>query len=369
MAIPLLSYRAGSMAEKTSELDEFKRTAGFATTAFRFMSSNRNPAYPRFYEVWYTYAAGYNRKLNRAINDALKSSTRIPSEFIEKMYYEFISPARIGDELVNMGDQMSDSVGDLMKLVEESSGNLGEYGTELRDAASRLSGPGSSREQVTEVVQRVLSATKVMEVNNEKLETQLSESRHQIAELQAKLERARTESITDELTGLKNRRHFDIALDAAIALHREEGQPLCVVLCDIDHFKNFNDTHGHQTGDQVLKLVGLTIAQTVKGRDIASRYGGEEFAIILPGTEVEGAGVVADHLREAVMHKELVKRSTGETIGRVTMSFGVAMLNDSDNSKTIVGRADACLYQSKHDGRNMVTTEVNLREDQKLDVA
>ena len=356
------------MEENTNELDEFKRTAGFATTAFRFMSSNRNPAYPRFYEVWYTYAAGYNRKLNRAINNALKSSARIPSDFIERMYYELISPARFGDELSNMGTQMSDSVGDLMKLVEESAGSVGEYGTELRDAASRLSATGS-QEQVTAIIQRVLGATRVMERSNEKLEAQLNDSRHQIAELQSKLERARTESITDELTGLKNRRHFDKALDAALPVHREEKQPLTVVMCDIDHFKHFNDTHGHQTGDQVLKLVGMTIAQTVKGRDIPARYGGEEFGIILPGTDLPGAEIVAEHLRDAVMNKELIKRSTGQTIGRITMSFGVALLTDHDTPASLVSRADACLYQSKHDGRNCVTIEDDLRDDRRLDVA
>ena len=96
------------------------------------------------------------------------------------------------------------------------------------------------------------------------------------------------------------------------------------MMTDIDHFKKFNDTYGHLTGDQVLRLVAMSVKQNVKGQDIAARYGGEEFAVVLPNTVLRSAITVADHIRRAVMAKELMKRSTGEHLGRVTISVGVA---------------------------------------------
>jgi diguanylate cyclase len=128
-------------------------------------------------------------------------------------------------------------------------------------------------------------------------------------------------------------------------------------MCDIDHFKQFNDTHGHQTGDQVLRLVGAAIKGSVKGRDVAARYGGEEFSIILPATTIDSAVLVADQIRQAIMAKELIKRSTGESLGRITMSFGVAAHREGERPENLIERADACLYASKRNGRNRVTDE------------
>ena len=102
------------------------------------------------------------------------------------------------------------------------------------------------------------------------------------------------------------------------------------MLLDIDHFKRFNDTWGHQTGDQVLRLVAMTLKSNIKGKDMAARYGGEEFAAILPETDLEGAMIVADNIRKAVQAKELLKRSTNEKLGRITASFGVAMYQPGD---------------------------------------
>jgi diguanylate cyclase len=126
---------------------------------------------------------------------------------------------------------------------------------------------------------------------------------------------------------------------------------------DIDHFKSFNDSHGHLTGDQVLRLVAMSVKQNVKGHDIAARYGGEEFAVILPGAALNEARRVAEHIRHAVMGKELMKRSTGEHLGRVTISIGVATLRSSDCVQALIERADACLYAAKRNGRNRVICE------------
>ena len=131
------------------------------------------------------------------------------------------------------------------------------------------------------------------------------------------------------------------------------------MMTDIDHFKKFNDTYGHLTGDQVLRLVAMSVKQNVKGQDIAARYGGEEFAIVLPNTVLRSAITVADHIRRAVMTKELMKRSTGEHLGRVTISIGVAALRPGDTPQSLIERADTCLYAAKRCGRNRVICETD----------
>src|SRR6185312_4397833 len=107
-------------------------------------------------------------------------------------------------------------------------------------------------------------------------------------------------SMTDPLTNIANRKAFDEAVQAAIAAMVDDGEPVTVLLCDIDHFKTFNDTWGHQTGDQVLRLVANCLSENVKGRDTAARYGGEEFVVILPQTGLSGAVNLANQIRNKV---------------------------------------------------------------------
>ena len=113
------------------------------------------------------------------------------------------------------------------------------------------------------------------------------------------------------------------------------------------------------TGDQVLRLVAMSVKQNVKGQDTAARYGGEEFAVVLPNTVLRSAITVADHIRRAVMTKELMKRSTGEHLGRVTISIGVAVLQEGDTAASLIERADTCLYAAKRHGRNRVMCETD----------
>jgi diguanylate cyclase len=196
--------------------------------------------------------------------------------------------------------------------------------------------------------------------SNRKLESQLLESKKHIENLQSSLEAIRYESLTDELTTLNNRKHFENSIERVIDHSIESGRGFSLLMTDIDHFKKFNDTFGHQTGDQVLRLVALAVKQNIKAQDIACRYGGEEFAIILPHTSLEDAAAIGELIRTAVMSKELVKRSTGENLGRVTISVGVATFDKHDTTHSIVARADEALYLAKNAGRNLVRTEKDL---------
>ena len=128
-------------------------------------------------------------------------------------------------------------------------------------------------------------------------------------------------------------------------------------MCDIDHFKLFNDTWGHQTGDQVLRLVGHCLSENVKGRDTAARYGGEEFVVILRQTGLDSAVSLANQIRANVESKKLVKRSTGDILGTITISIGVAQLHPGESPSSLIERADTCLYAAKNAGRNRVMSE------------
>ena len=125
-------------------------------------------------------------------------------------------------------------------------------------------------------------------------------------------------------------------------------------MMDIDHFKTFNDSFGHQVGDQVLRLVAKCLIDGIKGKDVAARYGGEEFIIILPETELASAVAVGNSLRKTVANKDVINRNTGERLARITMSVGVAQFSGEEGVDELIGRADAALYTAKHNGRNQV---------------
>jgi diguanylate cyclase len=175
--------------------------------------------------------------------------------------------------------------------------------------------------------------------------------------LRVSLRQARTEALTDALTGVANRKLFDETL----RLRKEEADAnrtdLALIIADIDHFKSFNDTWGHQTGDQVIRFVASALTKFALPDHLVARYGGEEFAVIMPRTTLNQSGRIADLIRAAIEAKRLVRRSTNETIGAVTVSFGVALYAPGETVNQLISRADECLYLSKRNGRNRVTLE------------
>src|SRR6266853_1466863 len=215
------------------------------------------------------------------------------------------------------------------------------------------------RDQVKPIVESLLQSTNEMRDTNKALENRLSLSKTEISNLQQSLEAIRAESLTDPLTGLGNRKYFDRSVETAVENALASGEPLSLLMFDIDHFKSFNDSYGHLTGDQVLRLVGMSLKQTIKGQDITARYRGEEFAVVLPHTALLQALTVADHIRRAVMAKELKKKSTGEILWRVTISVGVSILKPGDDTDSLIERSDAGVYAAKRNGRNRVICEVD----------
>ncbi|MDD7908858.1 MULTISPECIES: GGDEF domain-containing protein [Pseudovibrio] len=339
--------------------DDFLRTIAYGETALDFIKTNSLPAYPRNYELWYSYASGFNQSLNRAINKIIEKNGKITADETQKIYNRFLSPNRLGERIDDVGEQISIEVKNLLASIDSGKVATDEYGGRLRTALESLQ-EVNTREELEQVIRGLINATTATAETNGDLKNQLISARKQISTLRDSLEAIRYESLTDELTTLNNRKHFDQSLEKELQEAANTGRPVALLLTDIDHFKQFNDNYGHQTGDQVLRLVALSVKQNINSHDIACRYGGEEFGIIMPHCTLEKAKEVAERIRRTVTSKELVKRSTGENLGRITISIGVAISHPDDTLHSIVSRADDALYTAKNAGRNLVRSEKDI---------
>jgi diguanylate cyclase len=342
----------------TVQSDEHERTMAFAEIALGQIKALRQPAIPRIYEVWYNYATGYNPSLNEKVNEALSSNGTLTDSDIDYIYTTFISPTRLVDEIGSVNTKLGGEIDQVMALIDAAVRSATKHDASLADATKKLGG-ANDRDAVRGIIESLVQTASDIKRDNHALEARLKSSKQEITQLQQNLETVRNESLTDPLTTLANRKYFDDALARHIAEAAAAAEPLSLMLTDIDHFKTFNDTFGHLTGDQVLRLVALSVKQNVKGQDIAARYGGEEFAVVLPRTALREAITVADQIRRAVMSKELMKRSTGEHLGRVTISIGVATHHRGDTIASLIERADSCLYAAKRNGRNRVICETD----------
>lgn len=339
-------------------VDEHERTMAFAEIALGQIKSLHLSAVPRNYEIWYVYATGSNPPVNQIINEMLARNGRLTEADLDQIYEAYLSSTRTTDRIDKVGSRVVHEIDDIMDVINEALGTSLSFGNKL-DTANKGLAAAVKPEQIRSIIEHLVRSTRMMRETNQALETRLTASRKHIQQLQHSLEAIRAETLTDPLTGLGNRKYFDRAFAEALQSAEKSGEPLSLMMLDIDNFKLFNDNYGHLTGDQVLRLVALSLRQNIKGQDIAARYGGEEFAVVLPRTAVRQGLIVADSIRRSVMAKELKKKSTGEILGRVTISAGISMLQPGDTSDSLIERADACLYAAKRGGRNRIICEID----------
>lgn len=352
---------AQHIAGGTVSDSEFMRALGYANAAFDLLKRSGIPPYPQFYELLYTYATGVNPLLNNRINEIFRSGTSPSTDLAEVLYNEFLK-SDVDARMNSVSERMQERIGAIHEVIDSAMTSANAYSGSLQSATGDLESdlPPHALKLLSA---RLLSETRRMQETNRELEQKLEASRDDITAMQRDLDDVRRESMLDPLTKIANRKSFDEGLAAAITEAKFTGDPLSLMLIDIDHFKQFNDTYGHQTGDQVLRLVAMTLKSNIKGKDLAARYGGEEFVAVLPSTDLEGAVIVAENVRKAIQAKELLKRSTNEKLGRITASFGVATFHPDDIAVSLIERADQCLYAAKRTGRNRVVNELDIIED------
>ena len=306
------------------------------------------------FELWLHMVADPNGPLAKEIERLLESGEPISDLVAEKLAHAFLPKLRLQEEIQDAGDLLTQELATVSKAIRSAQRTNASYGQQLAAASHELRderGP----DQVKSLIRGLSQATDMAQTENMVLQQKLNDSNAEVGRLRDHLAQAKRDATTDALTSLANRKAFDDELERACAAADMSGVPLQLAVLDIDHFKIFNDTWGHQTGDQVLRYVAGVIGRVGAPPRFAARYGGEEFAMIFStenSSEVDG---ILREICQEIASRRLKRRSTSEELGAITISAGFAQRRPAEPPASLMDRADTALYESKRAGRNRVT--------------
>ena len=306
------------------------------------------------FELWLHYLGDPEGALGREIQRLLAADDPFTEATADMLAAEYLPRGRLTEEIRDAGRVLDRELSSVADAISRAHKSQTAYGQTLDKAASSLDAAGDG-DALKTIVGGLTTATRRIQRENETLEQKLDVSTREVAHLREHLEQVRRDAMTDALTNLANRKAFDEHLAAAREHVEATGESMVLAVLDVDHFKRFNDTWGHQTGDQVLRYVASVIGRFGQTPRIAARYGGEEFAIIFPGESPAQVQTALEAIRKEIASRSLRRRSTNDELGAVTISAGFAVHRAGDPAATLLERADAALYASKRAGRNRVT--------------
>ncbi|MEQ8663734.1 MAG: GGDEF domain-containing protein [Gammaproteobacteria bacterium] len=320
--------------------------------AVPLMSRQRVPVVPLNYAVWYEYVAGSNAALKDTIDGLLAAGETVDESRTTQLYQQYLETSdRSRVEAAHLA--MKKLIETLTSSLDAAGSEVNRYEQSLNECAAQLAGDIAA-DELRDLVSGLIESTQRMHDGSGALSRHLADSRAEADELRRELAQVRTEAQQDLLTGLANRKGFEVRLAELTASEDYAKRPHCLVMADIDKFKSINDTYGHLFGDKILKVVAKALANLTKGKDVAARFGGEEFIILLPDTELKGGRALAESIRAAIERGRVYNPKNGEEIRRITISLGVTELVPGEPIDSTIARADAALYRAKEGGRNRV---------------
>lgn len=333
-----------------------EKAAEYLRLTLKALGEHTLPPTPANYAVWYEYFARLNPSLNEAIDEYLARTKQMSSDISSRLYFDYI----INDEQIvvkKLNADFRDIVKEVLNDLATAGGDVSQFGRYLSGFLTRFEDPGAESNFKVHF-KELLSEVKKINNTSITLEQRLRAANKEVAALQEKLKKTEWFASTDALTGLWNRHAFSDRLLQHMDASGKNNAELSLVMLDIDHFKNVNDTYGHLAGDDLLRVIAKTLKDFVRGKDVVCRYGGEEFIILLTDTPLSGAVRVAEKIRTHFAAMSWKQKSTGVSIGNVTLSCGVSQYRKGESKESFVQRADVALYQSKRTGRNRVTSEM-----------
>lgn len=315
-----------------------------------FLFSHGLSLTPVNFAVAHDYLTGRNMVIEQAVSARLRDRNPITDDWCEQLFAAIQVTQLTPEGLSEIIEKAETQLTSLAGVITESHQSTLEYQNALISHVDQF----ESHDSAEKVVLSLIDLTKAMAVRIQEFEGKIRQNQRQTASLRRSLEKARHSADNDHLTGLANRRSFERLMKAECSTAVKTNKALSIAFCDIDHFKKFNDNHGHETGDRVLKLVAELLAGIESGNCHAARHGGEEFVLLFEDLTAEEAKEALDECRINLASRRLVSRTTGQPLGQITFSAGVAKILDYDNPGSALKEADDALYAAKRSGRNQV---------------
>ena len=329
----------------------------YATTvadrAIRSMSQQSVPVTPGNFSVWFDYAMGTSPALRKTIDILIGNKRKFDASVNRELYATFVKPNSGADADGDFPEQLQSVISSAREFLAAAISDNRTQIEALGEVTSQVAANSDPRPIIEKLVAELARAN----ARASALETNFIETTQELDKIRDSLKAAEERSNTDALTGLANRRSMDEFFRSAQIVAMEGDEPLSILMIDIDHFKKFNDTYGHQVGDQVLRLVAKVLQDNVGEGGLAARYGGEELIAVLPGANLAACAGVAERIRRRISEARLTRRTTGQAISSVTVSIGVAQFRLAESAEAMIERCDRGLYQAKRSGRNRTVTE------------
>lgn len=345
------------------ELD-LQYAAAISERTNRIMAQHGVPQTPANYFVWFSYARGDLLELKSVIESMIASKKRFDGatsrELFSKYFASSISVMAAPQGTGQLKTTMDEAQRYLAQAIAENRTQIQAIGDVAEQAQDGIDPVPLVQSLLTELGK---AATRAIE-----LEKNLHRTSHELDAIRESLNRAEQRACTDTLTGLPNRRAVEEFLHTAQVGALKTGEPLCLLMIDVDHFKRFNDNFGHGVGDQVLRLLAKVLRERLRANDLPGRYGGEELIAVLPGATLSVCERVAERIRRSISECRITRRSTGEALPEITVSIGIAQFRGGESAGQLIERCDSALYLAKRIGRNRVVTEARL-EGRSLPVA
>lgn len=307
---------------------------------------------PPSYTVWYEYVQGANDALRRVLDARIANPDPLTPDETTALFRKYVVDRELAltDELQS---RLLKALGALSTSADSSDVDAARFGQALEHGNHRLS-TEPDVEGLKELIESLVAETRRMQVSNADLRRRLDESKRDLLDITSKVTVLRSEVLLDPLTRLLNRRGLEKAMDDMLMSDTGGLTGAALLMVDIDHFKRINDTHGHVLGDRVLQAVAQVIKGSIGPDGVACRYGGEEFAILMPATSLGHAQATANDFRLKISEGR-IRRVDGQTVGGISVSVGIAMFDRGQSMDSWISRADEALYASKRSGRNRVT--------------
>ncbi|HOX69864.1 MAG TPA: diguanylate cyclase [Burkholderiaceae bacterium] len=307
---------------------------------------------PPSYTVWYEYVQGANDALRRVLDARIANPDPLTPDETTALFRKYVVDRELAltDELQS---RLLKALGALSTSADSSDVDAARFGQALEHGNHRLS-TEPDVEGLKELIESLVAETRRMQVSNADLRRRLDESKRDLLDITSKVTVLRSEVLLDPLTRLLNRRGLEKAMDDMLMSDTGGLTGAALLMVDIDHFKRINDTHGHVLGDRVLRAVAQVIKGSIGPDGVACRYGGEEFAILMPATSLGHAQATANDFRLKISEGR-IRRVDGQTVGGISVSVGIAMFDRGQSMDSWISRADEALYASKRSGRNRVT--------------